>query len=885
MRIDGTGVGAEPRPGQCLRTFLREHGHFAVKKGCDAGDCGACTVHVDGEPVHSCLYPARRAVGHEVTTVAGLGAGCPDGLHLLQRSFIDAQAFQCGFCTAGMLMTGAALKPEQRAELARSLKGNICRCTGYRAIADAFADVAHVDDRGGAQPAAVGRDVGSPAARAVVTGAARFTLDDDFGDELLHMKLVRSPHAHALVRRIDTTAALAVPGVRLVLTHEDAPDVLYSSARHHRPVDDPADTRLLDRVVRFAGQRVAAVVAETVAAAERGAELVEIDYEPLPAVFDPELAMAPGTPLMHRDKGPEARAAAPERNLVGEIHSDLGDVEEAFARAAAIYENEFSIHRVQHVHLETHVSVAWIDDAGRLTVRTSSQTPFLTRDALAELLGLAPEQVRVFTARIGGGFGGKQEMLTEDVVALAALRLRVPVSLELTREEEFAATTTRHPMRVRVKLAAGDDGRLSAIALRIVANTGAYGNHGPAVMYHACGESLAVYECASKRVDAYSVYTNTVPAGALRGYGLSQLVFAVDSSVDELARLIGADPLEFRARNVIGPDATMRSIAGAAEDVGIGSYGLDQCLDAVREGLASGRGSPPPPSDEWLIGEGVAVSMLDTTPPDGHVAHAAVSEQRGGRFALHVGTSEFGNGTTTVHLQLAATALGVDPSVIDVLQADTDAVTHDTGAFGSTGTVVAGAAVLQAAQRLAALRTARANLNGRFGAGELLSAEGSCDGTARSVAFNVHGMRVAVSPRTGEVRILYSVQAADAGTVINPMQCRGQIEGGVAQALGAAMYEQVEIDDAGAVTTRTLRSYHVPVMADVPPLEVIFARTRDALVGPLGAKPMSEAPFNPVAPALANAIRDATGVRFTTLPLTRDRVWQGLAAADRQYVS
>ena len=324
-----------------------------------------------------------------------------------------------------------------------------------------------------------------------MTGAAPFTLDAEFGDQLLHMKLVRSPHAHAVVRSIDASTALAVPGVRLVLTHEDAPDVHYSSARHQRPIDDPADTRLLDRVVRFVGQRVAAVVAETVADAERGAELVEIEYEPLPAVFDPELAMAPGAPLVHGDKGPEARAAAPERNLAGEVHSELGDVETAFAHAAATYENEFSIQRVQHVHLETHESVAWIDDDGRLTVRTSSQTPFLTRDALADLLGLQPERVRVFTARIGGGFGGKQEMLTEDVVALAALRLRAPVSLELTREEEFTASTTRHPMRVQIKVAADDDGRLSAIALRIVANTGAYGNHGPAVMYHACGESIA----------------------------------------------------------------------------------------------------------------------------------------------------------------------------------------------------------------------------------------------------------------------------------------------------------------------------------------------------------------------------------------------------------
>jgi putative selenate reductase molybdopterin-binding subunit len=876
MRINGVSAPHTPRPGQCLRTFLREQGRLGVKKGCDAGDCGACTVHVDGVPVHSCIFPAFRAHGREITTIEGLAGDAAGGRHPLQERFLDAQAFQCGFCTAGLIMTGAALDAEQLADLPRALKGNICRCTGYGAIAQAFAAARanrSANGNGGGNGSHLIPPLKAPAGPDLVTGRAPFTLDTA-PPGLLHMKLVRSPHAHAYIRSIDARAALALPGVHAVLTYEDSPARRYSTARHEHETEDPADTVLLDRVVRFAGQRVAAVVADNVVAAERALPLVHVDYEPLPAVFDPELAMAPGAPRLHGDQhGAKQRIADPGRNLAGEIHSEIGDAEAGFARAASIFEATFEVQRVQHVHLETHASIAWVDGEDRLVVRTSSQVPFLTRDALCRLFDRPAARVRVFTARVGGGFGAKQEMLTEDVVALAALRLGRPVQLEFTREEEFAAATTRHPMRVRVKVGADVGGKLTALALRIVANTGAYGNHGPAVLFHSCGESIALYNCENKRVDAYSVYTNTVPAGAFRGYGLSQLVFAVDAALDELARRLDLDPIEFRRRNLIGPSDPLISIAGAPDDVQIGSYGLDQCVDAVHYALARTRERTRPEGD-WLVGEGIGVSMLDSTPPGGHIAHARISERPGGGYTLAVGTPEFGNGTTTVLLQLAAGALRVPAREIEIIQADTDAVEYDTGAFGSTGTVVAGSAVLQAAERLRALRRERGADD------ELLSAEGICDGSRRSVAFNVQGFRVAVSSGTGEIRILYSVHAADAGTVLNPVQCRGQIEGAVVQALGAAMFEHVDIDAAGTVVTRTLRNYHVPVLADVIPTEVHFARTHDRVAGPLGAKPMSESPFNPVAPALANAIRDATGVRFTTLPLARDAVYLGLAARD-----
>src|SRR3954453_14825674 len=523
-------------------------------------------------------------------------------------------------------------------------------------------------------------------------------------------------------------------------------------------------------------------------------------------------------PILH-NKGGEAKG-----NIYVEIHGEVGSVAAGFQEADAVHEMTYSTSRVQHVHLETHGTIAWRGDDGRLHVRTSSQAPFVVQQKLCHLFGLRARDLHVFTERVGGGFGGKQEMISEDLCLLATLKLGRPVKWEFTREEQFIGATTRHPMTTRVKLGAKRDGTLTAIEIHVVSNTGAYGGHASETLAASLGSPLTAYRCANKKADGYAVYTNMVPAGGFRGYGSSQTTFAIECAIDDLARLLGIDALAIRRKNMVRANDWVESVWKDPSDVAFGSYGLDQCLELVENALANGGGTPAPKGDEWAEGTGMALAVLESGPPTEHRSGGVMTLLPTGRYPLAVGSTEMGNGSVTSHRQIAAGVLGSRAEQIEIINADTDLTPYDTGTFASTGTVVAGQAValtatalrdniLDFAGRHTGVAPAACRLEDgavvcdkkRIGlpdlhiagtqAGHRFEAKRKAYLSPRSVAFAVHGIRLAVHRITGEIRILHSVHAADIGRLINPMQCRGQIEGSISMGFGWALSEKMVYDD------------------------------------------------------------------------------------------
>jgi len=883
-------------PGTSLLSLLRRLGWASVHRVCESGDCGACTVWMDGAPIHSCLYPAMRSQNHAITTIEGLAQ---DGLSPMQQAFLEKQGFQCGFCTSGMVMSTEKAVFESEGDLRSLMRGNLCRCTGYEAIIESiqFGKESAVSSPSSLALSQIGQSIPKQDGPDIVTGKPVYT-PDWAPPGLLHLKVLRSPHPHARIRQIDTQKAKALFGVHAVLTYEDVPRRAYSTAGHSDPVPDPLDHYILDTKVRFIGDRVAAVVAESVAIADLACRLIEVDYEILPHVVNPAEAIHSVT-VIH-DEPESSQIYDAQHNIAAQVFLDSGDVEQGFAESELVIETTYRLPPVQHTHLEPHISISWFDQDGTLVVRSGTQVPFHCQRLLSELFNLPKEKIRVYKAKLGGGFGNKQEILSEDLCVLATLKTGKPVQWEFTRQEEFTCTNSRHAMTIRLKTGVKADGMLVALEMEAIANTGAYGNHASTVIPLTGNESIGLYRCPNKRYTAYAVYTNTMPAGAFRGYGVTQGCFAMESQLDEIAHKLKLDPVELRLKNMIRPGDTVALAQRDQHFKLIGSYALEECFDKVLQTM-NHNPHPLPVSDGPLRrGIGFAISMQGSGLAKIHTACAKLSLEPNGKFCLRTGSVDLGTGSDTTLRQIAAHVLGVTVADIDIITADTHTTPFDAGAYASATLYISGQAVKLAAEKLRTqllnfaatlLQTSLETLeiaNGTIESGsktitlqELaesgspMEAESEYAADQSTLTFAVQGIELEVDTETGVVRLLRSVQAIDLGKAINPRICRGQATGGSVMGIGYALMEELLIDERGKILNPNFRTYRIPTAADVPPTEVFLIEAPDPY-GPFGAKGVGEITTNCIAPAIANAIAHATGVRLTQLPMTPERVWKAI---------
>jgi putative selenate reductase molybdopterin-binding subunit len=747
----------------------------------------------------------------------------------------------------------------------------------------------------------------------LATGRGAF-VDDIALPGLLHARILHSPHAHARIARIDASRARTMPGVACVLTHEDVPRVPYTTAGQGWPEPSPYDTVMLDRKVRFVGDRVAVVAADDPELALRACEAISVDYEALPAILDPEKAMDPGAPVIHDE--PDAQGIADAaRNVAAALLAEVGDVAKGFAEAERVFEATYRVPYVQQSSIEPHVTITWLDEDNRLMVRTSTQVPFHVRRIIAPLLGIPIRRIRVIKPRIGGGFGGKQEILIEDLCGMLTLRTGLPVRLEYTREEELSAARTRHPQIVTVKSGV-KDGRFTAIEMRVLENTGAYGTHALTVMSVTGNRALSLYRSPNLRYEAKAVYTNLAVAGAFRGYGCPQGFFALESHLDEVALGLGEDPLEFRRRNHVreGDDSPIAVVLGEGREGHpqlIRSCGLPEAIKLGAKAVGWGRKRKPPAAEGKVRrGLGMAIVMQASGIPGVDMGAASIKMNEDGSFNLLMGATDIGTGSDTMFCQVAAETLGVPVEKIIPYSSDTDMTPFDPGAYASSTTYISGRAVEKAARGvLGQILEVGAKMLGEDPKQVVAQGGKVCTKDGRFVTFEQVCLRslyqqdqfqimatashmsydspapfaavfaeVEVDTETGLVRVLRIVEAVDCGQVVNPQMAEGQVEGAAVQSLGYALYERMPFDGEGRMQFRSFRDYTIASAVDVPEIRTILVPTHEP-TGPFGAKAIAEIPINGPAPAIANAVAHATGVRIRELPLTPDRVLAALQAA------
>jgi aldehyde oxidoreductase len=861
-------------PQKSLLKVIREDLRLTgTKEACSAGHCGTCAVLVDGEVVLACRYPVAKVQGKEVTTIEGIGT--LKNPHPLQLAFAKMGAIQCGFCTPGMIVRAKSLldgnpKPN-REEIKKAIQPHLCRCTGYQKIFEAV-ELAASYLRGETKPIELkleGKDtIGQPVTRKDALEKATGTIlyaGDLTVDGCAHIKVLRSPHHHAKILHIDKTEAETIPGVLAVLTAEDVKGTnILKMAGDDQPI-------LGAGKVRFIGDPVAAVVATSEEIASHAIEKIEVTYEPLEPILTPEEALKEGAIRVHDDRS----------NLFFEQPIIHGDVERGFSESEVAIERTYTTQTVEHAYLENDSGVAFIHENGQLVILSPSQNIHAHRKTIAEALGLNVEKVRVIQTPMGGAFGGKLDVSVGGILGLAALKLKRPVKLAYTRSETFAATPKRHPFFMKVKVGAKKDGTLMALDFDLTADGGAYKSFSNSVTQRGLIHSQGPYRFTNAHVYGKAVYTNTAFKGAMRGFGVPQVAFAIESILDELASELKIDPLAIRVKNgFVKGDTT---ICGQVLDHAIG---FRECMETLRplyeKALKEAKANT---TDEVKRGVGLGGVWFGPgrSAPDQSEAWAELLPDD--TLQVWIGAADMGQGTDTMFWQIAAETMEFPLERVKICTTDTEITPDGNFSAGSRQTYVSGRAVQMAVEELKKAMDENAvktysemkakGLPTLYKAVNKPVTSRPDPKTGQGVpwetySFGIQMAEVAVEVKTGRVNVLKIISVHDLGTVINRLNVEGQLHGGICMGLGYALMEEFVYNK-----TDSFAKFKIPRAKDMPEMEVITLNI-PRKKGPFGASGTAEYADVPTAPAIANAIYNACGVRIRDLPITPEKIRQSL---------
>jgi putative selenate reductase molybdopterin-binding subunit len=733
--------------------------------------------------------------------------------------------------------------------------------------------------------------------------------DDMPKKDYLYAKILHSPIAHGKIVSIDKSKALALDGIEIILTHEDFTPHYFTTAGQGYPEPSPRDTSMFNKTMRFVGDRVAVVAGESLEVVEEALALINVEYEELPTIFDMGDSIDNDT-VIHPGKDGFSFLHDASRNIAANISEELGDVQKGFNDSDYVFEGTYFTPYAQQCSIEPHITLTWLDENDRLIIRTATQVPYHVRRVVAEILDIPVRKIRVIKPRIGGGFGGKQEILNEEVCSAVTLNTGKPCRLEYTREEEFYAARSRHPQKVTYKIGLNKDLMMQSIDMEILQNCGGYGPHALTVMSVSASKTLALYRAPNVRIQANAVYTNLPPAGAYRGYGAPQGYFALESLMDEIAEQLNVDPIELRKKNYFreGEDVPIAKVLGEGREgfpVILQSNGIDACIDRGRELIDWDTLKNEKKSGIFRRGVGMATVAQASGIAGIDMGSVFIKMNEDGSFNLNMGATDLGTGSDTALAQIAAEVLDVPVEKMIVISSDTDTTPFDTGAYASSTTYVTGAAVKKAAEdvlsqileqgkKLLEVDEATIENNQVVSTdGQSISYQDICtksfytdhqtqiQAVASKVSYdspppyNATFADVIVDTETGFVKVNKIVSITDSGQIINPQMSEGQAEGAIPQSLGMTLTEHMIFDDKGRPINTDFENYHIYTSIDMPEIIAEFVHT-DEPTGPYGAKAVAEIPINGPAPAVANAIYNACGVRIRECPITPEKVLNGI---------